>query len=409
MIETLFSSGVFTSQGFIPEAIIRVDQGRVLAVEPFERSSKRSTTLERETLITLPGFIDTHVHLDEPGRTHWEGITSGTTKAILGGVTTVLDMPIDSYPPTISEDDVYEKIELFSSKSFTNYGIFAGAIPNRLSEMKGAWRAGAVAFKGFLSPSGWDDFPPLDDTSLFEAMHRAKELGSTLALHAEDPACFKYGSSGVERTPESELSAVQKAIDGSMQIGTSIHLVHLSTSRAVELAHKIATVTTETCPHYFLDDRLLKEFGWSDIHVEPPVRDGAERCRLRDLVERKVLNVVASDHSPPPPQSEKLETRWAGAEGLGKTVLSLLKQFNDPALVAHYVQQSAQAFSIKNRGEIAPGNFADLITVANPEPGVWKIVDVIIKGNVVVEEGSIVGRSDVDNVALASEFPTVQR
>ena len=409
MIETLFSSAVFTSRGIIPNAVIKVDQGRVIAVEPFEKSTKGSFTLERENLITLPGFIDAHVHLDEPGRTHWEGISSGTTKAILGGVTTVLDMPIDAYPPTISEEDVYEKIKLFSSKSLTNYGIFAGAVPNRLSEMKGAWRAGAVAFKGFLSPSGWDDFPQLDDTSLLEAMHIAKELGSTLALHAEDPSCFKYGSSGVERTPESELSAVQKAIDASVAIGTSIHLVHLSTSLAIERATKIATVTTETCPHYFLDDQLLKEFGWYGIHVEPPVRDAAERSLLRELVQHKIPNVIASDHSPPPPPNEESVEGWAGTEGLGKTVLSLLKQYNDPSLVARYVKQSARAFSIKNRGEISPGNYADLITLENPKPGTWRVVDVIIKGTVIVEDGSIVNRSEVDNVALANEYPTTHR
>ncbi len=403
MINSLYTTTAFTSRGVIKDAVIRIYEGRIVDVIPYKSMGGETVDLDRNGLIALPGFIDAHVHLNEPGRSHWEGIAKGTSKALLGGTTTVLDMPIDSSPPTLSEEDVFEKLSLFDSKSQTNYGVFAGVVPTRLHEMKRAWKAGAIAFKGFLSPTGWDDFAPLDHDSLLQALSTVKDLGATLALHAEDPICFEQRGSEVIRTPRSELCAVQKAIDGATLTGAIIHLVHLSTSEAVELAQSQANVTTETCPHYFLEDRLLKEFDWYDISVQPPVRDNVQRSRLRDLVAKGNVDVIASDHSPSPPLSDEFSGTWAGTEGIGKTVLALLRQYNDPALVAQYIQQSAKAFAIKNRGDIRPGNFADLITVEHQSTGAWRVVDVIIGGTVVVSEGSIVDRAVVDNVALSSE------
>lgn len=361
--------------------------------------SRSERYLRRDGAHVLPGYIDLHVHFDEPGRSEWEGITRGSIKAVLGGTTVVLDMPIDSTPPTISGADVTEKLALFSEKSYVDFGVFAGSIPGRTNEMEKAREAGAVGFKGFISPSGWDDFPPLDEEALALALSTCVRLGATLAVHAEDASLFRPLPNGPpQRTKESEVSAVEMVGTMASSLGAKVHFVHLSSQEAVRAARRFANATSETCPHYFLSDELASRFGFSQANVHPPVRDDVARVLLRDLVARQEVDVIASDHSPGPPPGDRSYPHWAGALGVGKTLLAVLEEFNSPDLVAHYVARAATVFGLVNKGSIRPGKDGDFVVVDRSGNGRWRILDVVLRGELVVEEGKLCGLPSSRNV-----------
>ena len=356
--------------------------------------------LDRDDMFVLPGFIDLHVHFNEPGRSEWEGIERGSIKGVVGGTTTVVDMPIDSDPPTIGGLEVAEKCRLFGDKSFVNYGVLAGAVPGRLSEMVAAAQAGAVGFKSFLSPSGWDDFRPLDSKTLEVALTYAARLGLRLAVHAEDPALFDPSGIGEAARPiESELGAVALVLSLASKIGAKVHLVHLSSAEAVRMVAQFPNATAETCPHYFLSDPLLERFSFAGVDVAPPVRVSLERTELRALVARGSLDAIASDHSPGPPEVIAGSSPWAGTTGVGRTLLSLLDEFDSPALVAAYVASAAGVFGFANKGAISQGYDADFVVVQRMGKRRWQIVDVVVSGDLVVREGELLARPAVVNLA----------
>lgn len=361
--------------------------------------SQSGRYLRRDGALILPGYIDLHVHFDEPGRSEWEGITSGSIKAALGGTTVVLDMPIDSTPPTISGADVREKLALFEEKSYVDFGVFAGSIPGRLEEMEEAHEAGAIGFKGFISPSGWDDFPPLDEETLAVALSNCARLGATLAVHAEDPSLFLALPGGdLLRTKESEVSAVEMVGRMASLFGARIHFVHLSSQEAVQAARRFANATAETCPHYFLSDEFASRFGFSKADVHPPVRDDFTKAVLRGLVGALGVDAIASDHSPGPPPSDVSCPHWAGALGVGKTLLAVLEEFDSPELVAQYACRAAAVFALENKGSIRPGKDGDFVVVDRGDDGRWRILDVVLRGELVVEEGKLCDLPSARNV-----------
>ncbi len=363
---------------------VSISNGRIQDLDPqIHRSGDR---LIRPDLYLLPGFIDVHVHFDEPGRSHWEGISSGSRKAVLGGVTSVIDMPIDSEPPTVNEDEVSEKLRLFREKSYADYAVYAGAVPGRLHEMEKAYLAGAIGFKGFMCPSGWDSFPPLTEEDLYEAALRARALNAVLALHLEDPLLLDSSGSKLAPPIDAEVAAVRKAARVALETGAKLHGVHLSCPEAVQAA---GALTTETCPHYFVEDRFLDTFGWSDANTSPPLRNDPQRSFLREMVDNKEIDVVASDHSPGPPGVDPHD--WTGTCGVGQTVLALLNQFDRPCIIADYAARAARLFGLKEYGSIAPGKRANLITVERSPAGSWTIVDVVVGGMLVVTDGQLVG------------------
>ncbi len=354
--------------------------------------------LNRDGMFVLPGFIDLHVHFDEPGRTDWEGVENGSLKSVLGGVTTVVDMPIDSDPPTIAARDVAEKCEIFLAKSFSNFAVLAGAVPGRLAEMREAALAGAAGFKGFLCDSGWDDFPPLDGESLREALLNASRIGLRLALHAEDQSQFVSDQIGdLGRPVSSEVSAVSTILTLAGELGAKVHLVHLSTPEAVRMVNNSPLATSETCPHYFSSDEVLVRFELNDVVVSPPVRSSSLRNELRELVQNGWLDAVGSDHSPGPPNSDSFSGQWRGAQGAGKTMLALLDEFDSPELVADYTASAASVYGFTGSGEISVGGQADFVVAERSDNGLWRIVDVVVGGRLVVKDSTVIGRPVVRN------------
>jgi len=282
--------------------------------------------------IVMPGLIDTHVHINEPGRTEWEGFETGTRAAAAGGVTTILDMPLNSIPATTTVDALEVKRKAAREKSVVNVEFIGGVVPGNVGELEPLRDAGVRAFKCFLSPSGVDEFPAVSDSDLRKAFPVLARLGLPLMVHAEDPACLlpgrgssrKYGDYLSTRPVAAERSAITLLTQLMARYPTPVHIVHLSSASSLDIV-RIARarglpLTVETCPHYLTFAAEEISDGATEYKCAPPIRDEAERDALWDALIAGDIDLVASDHSPCPPEMKQTEgdffSAWGGISSL---------------------------------------------------------------------------------------------
>ncbi|WP_375386660.1 allantoinase AllB [uncultured Microbacterium sp.] len=260
--------------------------------------------------VLLPGLVDSHVHVNEPGRTEWEGFRSATLAAAAGGVTTIVDMPLNSLPPTTAAEALAVKRAAAAPSAFIDVGFWGGAVPENLGRLAPLHEAGVFGFKCFLSPSGVDEFGHLDRAQLGEAMEEIAALGSRIIVHAEDPALLHdngalgrgYDAFLQSRPAESEASAIHSVIDEARRTGTRAHILHLSDAHSLPAiraakAEGIA-LTVETCPHYLTIIAEEIPDGASEFKCCPPIRGSANRHLLWEGVVDGTIDAIVSDHSP---------------------------------------------------------------------------------------------------------------
>jgi len=260
--------------------------------------------------VLLPGLVDSHVHVNEPGRTEWEGFRSATLAAAAGGVTTIVDMPLNSLPPTTTAEALGVKRAAAAPSAYIDVGFWGGAVPENLGRLGPLHDAGVFGFKCFLSPSGVDEFPHLDRAQLLAAMEEVAALGSRLIVHAEDPALLaadgalgrEYAAFLASRPAESEASAIDAVIDAARRTGARAHILHLSDAQSLPAirAAKAAGValTVETCPHYLTIVAEEIPDGASEFKCCPPIRGSANRDLLWDGIVDGTIDAIVSDHSP---------------------------------------------------------------------------------------------------------------
>jgi len=249
----LFARRIVTPQGIVAGQV-HVRDGAITAVTTeFSTASAASIWTLADDEVLLPGLVDTHVHVNEPGRTDWEGFAPATAAAAAGGVTTIIDMPLNSIPPTIDVAALQAKRQAADGQCAVNVGFWGGAVPGNLAAMPALHAAGVFGFKCFLVDSGVPEFPPLDDSALDKAMRQVAELGSFLVVHAEDAASIgaaePAGYAGFlrSRPPAAEVAAVARVIGLARSTGARVHILHLSAADAVPLlaaAHHVRPATT---------------------------------------------------------------------------------------------------------------------------------------------------------------------
>jgi allantoinase len=325
---------VVTERGVGPATVV-VRAGVIAEVRQGE-VARGSGVIEAGPLAVMPGVVDTHVHVNEPGRTEWEGFETATRAAAAGGVTTIVAMPLNCTPAVTDERTLLGEANAAEGKCIVDYGFWGGVVPGNAGELEGQWRAGALGFKCFLSPSGVDDFGSVSERDLITAMPRLKELGAVLLVHAEDPAVLERARGGVResrkyldwldsRPPEAETAAIELLLKLARRFGARIHIVHLATGTAATLLRKARregiAVTVETCPHYlwFAADDIGD--GQTQFKCAPPIRSRVHRHRLWDLLSAGDIDLIASDHSPCPPGLKRLDTgdffsAWGGISSL---------------------------------------------------------------------------------------------
>ncbi|HEX3462324.1 MAG TPA: allantoinase AllB [Acidimicrobiales bacterium] len=358
-VDLTVTGGLVLDGGLVRPADVVVDDGRIAAVVPPGEAPTAHQTIEADGLHVLPGLVDAHVHFDEPGRADWEGWASGSLAAAAGGVTTVVDMPIDSDPPVVDADSFRAKVAAASAGSLVDFGLWAGLVPGSLAQLDAMAELGAVGYKAFACDSGWESFPPAGPGTVAAGMVSAAPRDLVVALHAEDPAVLAEEPS---RPPRAEMVAVEWAARLAAEAGGRLHIVHVSAAAAVDEAARWPGVTTETCPHYLvLDDDDVAAIGTAAL-VTPPIRDAANRDLLWQAVTDGRVACIASDHSPCPPGLKEGDHPFAGIAGV-ETGLSLLLATGRlplPRLVG-LMTAAATLLRLHQKGSIAAGYDADIV------------------------------------------------
>ncbi|RLK52286.1 allantoinase AllB [Microbacterium telephonicum] len=311
--------------GAFRQASVVVDDGVIAYVLPHDARVPRSrTVLVPDDAVLLPGLVDSHVHVNEPGRTEWEGFRSATLAAAAGGVTTLVDMPLNSIPPTTTVDALRVKQDAAAPAAFVDLGFWGGAVPENLGALAPLHAAGVYGFKCFLAPSGVDEFGHLDRAQLDAAMDEIAALGSRLIVHAEDPAHLHgdgelgrgYAGFLASRPPESEEAAIDAVIAAARRTGGRAHILHLSDGRALPAIRAAkaegVALTVETCPHYLTIVAEDIPDGASEFKCCPPIREAANQDLLWEGIVDGTIDAIVSDHSP-----STVDLKRAGAGDFG--------------------------------------------------------------------------------------------
>jgi allantoinase len=360
----LRSRRVVTPEGERPAAVC-VHDGRIAAVEPFEYGGD-----DLGDRVLLPGLVDTHVHVNEPGRTEWEGFATATRAAAAGGVTTILDMPLNSLPPTVDVTALDIKRKAATGQCHVDVGFWGGAVPGNAADLPVLHDAGVFGFKAFLIDSGVPEFPPLDARGLRQAMRAVDAL---FVVHAEDPSAVgpapasrRYADFLASRPPAAEVGAVSLAASVARETGGRVHILHLSAADALT-----AGVSFETCPHYLTLAAEEVPDGATEYKCCPPIRDSANREALWQALASGAIDCVVSDHSPCTPDLKRSDSgdfaaAWGGISSL-QLGLSLVwtgasaRGFGLADVARWMAQRPAQLAGLLRKGRIAPGYDADLV------------------------------------------------
>jgi len=372
----------------VRDVCVHVSDGRIERVAAYDDVPAGRELVDVGDLVVLPGLVDTHVHVNEPGRTEWEGFATATRAAAAGGVTTILDMPLNSIPPTVTQEALTEKRATAEGASRVDVGFWGGAVPSNLGRLGDLHAAGVFGFKCFLCPSGVEEFPALDLEQLRAAMAEIAAFDGLLIVHAELPGPIEeatarltsadplaYRTYVASRPPEAEASAVAAVVDAAIETGCRAHVLHLSSADAlgpVATARESGSViTAETCPHYltFTSEEIEAGApGSTEFKCAPPIREAENRERLWAGLGQGLLGAVVSDHSPCTPElkSGSYLEAWGGVAslqlGLRAVWTGARNRMFSLADVARWMSEGPAAIAgLASKGAIAAGKDADLV------------------------------------------------
>jgi allantoinase len=423
----------------LPDAVrpasIHVTGGRIVGVGAYEDSSTGVEEINARELVVLPGLVDTHVHINEPGRTDWEGFAHATRAAAAGGVTTLVDMPLNSIPSTTTVNGLEAKRRAARDQCHVDIGFWGGVVPGNAGQLEPLARAGVRGFKCFLSPSGVDEFGHVTETDLREALPILAKLGLPLLVHAEMPALLRppsgdprrYATWLESRPADAENKAIELLVELAREYRTPVHVVHLASADALPplRAARVSglPLTVETCPHYLTFASEEIRDGATLFKCAPPIRERAHRERLWQALMSGEIDFVASDHSPAPPSLKKIdEGDFVGAwGGIASLQVGLAAVWTSAARRGAVVTDVARWFSLAparlaglsgRKGVIGRGADADLVfwdpdAAATIDPATLyhrhpvspyagmavrgRVVKTILRGEVIFEGGECIG------------------
>lgn len=378
--------------GRITAGLIEIEDGRIASVltspseiaDALRRLPESGLLTAGESVVVLPGNVDTHVHINEPGRTSWEGFASGTEAAARGGVTALVDMPLNSIPPTIDVAALRAKQAAAAGKLRVDTGFWGGLVPDNLGRLEELWEAGVYGFKCFLLPSGVDEFPPVDRRDFLAGMKEAGRFGGLVIVHAEDAETIagapqaggrRYADFLESRPEKAELRAIRQVVEACRETGTRTHLLHLSSARALDIIQAAKAeglpLTVETCPHYLCFDASTIPDAAPEFKCCPPIRDEGNRTALWQGLAEGLIDCVVSDHSPATLEEKRrgggdLQQAWGGVSGLQVGFAAVAAEARHRGFGLERVSdwmaaRPAGVAGVHGKGRIEPGLDADVV------------------------------------------------
>ncbi|RKT07672.1 allantoinase [Streptomyces sp. 3211.6] len=383
----LRSTRVITPEG-TRAASVAVAGGKIAAVLAYEAEAPAGARLEDfGDDVLLPGLVDTHVHVNDPGRTEWEGFWTATRAAAAGGITTLLDMPLNSLPPTTTVGNLRVKQEVARTKAHVDVGFWGGALPDNVKDLRPLHDAGVFGFKCFLSPSGVDEFPLLDQEQLATSLAEITGFGGLLIVHAEDPHHLesapqnpgpKYADFLASRPQDAENTAIENLIAQAKRLNARVHVLHLSSASALPLIAAAKAegvqITVESCPHFLTLTAEEVPDGATEFKCCPPIREAANQDVLWDALADGTIDCIVSDHSPSTAdlKTGDFATAWGGISslqlGLPAIWTEARKRGRTLEEVARWMSTAPAALAgLAAKGAIEAGRDADFAVLAPEE------------------------------------------
>jgi allantoinase len=370
------------------DASIHIEDGIITAIHRYACACESEETHDFGDLAILPGLVDTHVHVNEPGRTEWEGFETATRAAAAGGVTTIIDMPLNSIPATTSVAALEQKREAAHGKCHVDVGFWGGLVPQNTGELRALHEAGVFGFKCFMINSGVPEFDWVQPDDLRRAAPMLREIDAQLLAHAESPFVIEAALAEVlpranprsyedylrTRPPAAELRAIEQLVDLVREFGCRVHVVHLAAPEALDLIEPARAeglpITVETCPHYLMLAAEEIADGATAFKCAPPIRDYQRSELLWDGLRRGAIDMIVSDHSPAPADLKLLDAgdfilAWGGIASLqiGLNAVWTGSGMRGATLVdvARWMSAAPAALAgLNNKGAIEIGRDADL-------------------------------------------------
>ena len=386
MTRAVRSRRVVTPDGVRPATII-IHDGIIEALAPHDA---QPDTIDYGDAVIGPGLVDTHVHINEPGRDDWEGFSFATQAAAAGGVTTLIDMPLNSIPPTTTVEALQEKRDAARPQCAVDVGFLGGVVPGNARELRGLHHAGVFGFKAFMCDSGVGEFAAAAAADLRQALLVLAHLDALLMVHAEDPDLIRAPTVAAARRHEdwratrpalAEIRAVEQLIRLSRELGAKIHVVHVSSPESARLIGEArqagVRISAETCPHYLAFAAEEIPDGATEYKCAPPIRDAEGREGLWEALRRGWIELVVSDHSPAPPSLKLRDVgdflvAWGGIASLQLRLPAVwtsarARGFSLEDVTRWTAEAPARLVGLEGRkGRLAAGNDADLV-VWHPE------------------------------------------
>ncbi len=372
-------------------ASVFIRMGRIVGVEPYDAATPatRVATLSDDEVL-IPGLIDTHVHINEPGRTEWEGFESATLAAAAAGVTTLIDMPLNSLPPTLTAQALAVKRAAARGRCRVDVGFWGGSVPANRGDLPELFAAGVFGVKCFLQDSGVPEFPPVTVDEMRSAMTVIAGLGGLLLVHAEDPGVLdgapapsgaSYSAFVASRPAEAETRAVAACVDAAAATGCRVHIVHVSSAAGADVIRRAKAagvpITAETCPHYLTLAAETIPDGAPQYKCCPPIRGAADREALWAALADGTIDIVVTDHSPSTPERKQLEvgdlsSAWGGVASLQFGFAAVWHEARRrgvplPTVLGWMSRGPADLVGLQHKGRIEVGADADLVALADAE------------------------------------------
>jgi allantoinase len=379
------------SGGEVRELAVVSEGGRIVGLESPRGLSDGPEVIDLGDLVLMPGIVDSHAHLNEPGRAEWEGFVTASRAAAAGGITTVVDMPLNSIPPTTCIAAFAAKQQAARGRVHVDLAFWGGVVPGNAGELEALLDAGARGFKCFLVPSGVDEFPHVSRADLERAMPILGRRGVPLLVHAElegdaEPAATgdprRYSTYLASRPASWEVRAMQLMIELGATHRCPVHVVHLSAAAALPAVARARAegvpLSVETCPHYLTLRAEDIPDGRTEFKCAPPIRDDDNRAALWRGLADGVIDLVVSDHSPCTPELKKKESgdfaqAWGGIASL-QFGLPLVwgeargRGFSLPDIARWMSAAPARLAGLPEKGDIAVGKDADLVAFDPEQP-----------------------------------------